>query len=81
MSLTTGKRITRRNLTEMSMTEDVMKQIKKWVVKDSTQTGLTFKNKNGEEYEFGEYNNKDKPIACPKEVPFPDIPAEANIQE
>ncbi len=38
---------------------------------------LTFKNRNGEEYEFGKYDNKDTPIACPEEVPFPDIPAEA----
>jgi hypothetical protein len=32
-----------------------------------------FKNRNGEEYEFGEDNNKDTQIACPEEAPFPDI--------
>ncbi len=77
MLLTTGKRITRRKFTEMPMTEDVMKQINKWVVEDHAQKGLTFKNRNGEEYKFFEENNKDKPIVCPEEAPFPDIPAEA----
>jgi hypothetical protein len=49
MSLTTGKKIARCKFTEMSMAEAVMKQIKKWAMKDQAQNGLTFKNRNGEE--------------------------------
>jgi hypothetical protein len=60
----------------MSMTEAVMKQIKKWAMKDHAQNGLTFKNRNGEEYEFND-DKEDTPIVHPENVPFPDIPAEA----
>jgi hypothetical protein len=42
MSLTTGKKIARRKFTEMLMTEAVIKQIKKWAMKDRAQNGLTF---------------------------------------
>jgi hypothetical protein len=67
MSLTPGKKIARHKFTEMLMTEAVMKQIKKWAMKDRVQNGLTFKNRNGEEYKFNDDKN----------VPFPDIPVEA----
>jgi hypothetical protein len=43
MSLTTEKKIARHKFTEMPMTEAVMKRIKKWVVKDRAQNGLTLK--------------------------------------
>jgi hypothetical protein len=33
--------------------------------KDHVQKGLTFKNRNGEEYEFCEDNDKDTPITHP----------------
>ncbi len=76
MSLTAGKKIERRKFTDMPMTEAVMKQIKKWAMKDRAQNGPTFKNRNEEEYKF--YDDKeDTPIAHPENVPFPDIPAEA----
>jgi hypothetical protein len=45
-------------------------------MKDRAQNGLTFKNSNGEEYEFND-NKEDTPIAHPENAPFPDIPAEA----
>ena len=61
----------------MPMTEDAMKQIKKWAVKDHAQKGLTFKKRNSEEYEFGEDKDKYIPIARPEEAHFSDIPAEA----
>ncbi len=76
MSLTTGKKIARCKFTEMPMTEAVKKQIKKWAIKDCAQNGLTFKNRNGEEYNFDD-NNEDTPVAHPENAPFPDIPAEA----
>ncbi len=51
LSLTTGKWITRLKFTEMPMTDNMMKQIKKWAVKDHAQKGLmsrigTVKNMN-----------------------------------
>ncbi len=76
MSLTTGKKIARHKFTEMQMTEAVMKQIKKWAMKDHAQNGLTFKNRKGEEYEFND-DEEDTPVAHPENAPFPDIPAEA----
>ncbi len=76
MSLTTGKKIARRKFTEMPMSEAVMKQIKERGMKDRAQNGLTFKNRNGEEYEFNG-DKEDTPIVHPKNVPFPDIPAQA----
>ncbi len=77
MSLTTGKKIARQKFTEMPMIEAVMKQIKKWGMKDCAQNGLTFKNRNGEEYEFND-NKEGTPIAHPENAPFLDIPAEAS---
>jgi hypothetical protein len=76
MSLTTGKKIAWHKFTEMPMTEAVMKQIKKWAIKDRTQNGLMFKNRNREEYKFND-NREDTSIAHPENAPFPDIPAEA----
>ncbi len=76
MSLTTGKKIAWHKFTEMPMTEAVMKQIKKWAIKDRAQNGLTFKNRNGKEYEFND-DKEDTLIVHPENAPFPDIPAEA----
>jgi hypothetical protein len=75
MSLATGKKIAQRKFTEIPMTE-VMKQIKKWVMKDHAQNGLMFKNRNGEECKFND-NEVDTPIAHPENAPFPDNPAKA----
>jgi hypothetical protein len=68
--------ITGRKFTEMPMTEAVMKQIKKWVMKDHAQNGHSFKNRNGEEYKYND-NEEDTPIVHPENAPFPDIPVEA----
>jgi hypothetical protein len=54
------------------MTEAVMKQIKKWVMKDHAQNGLMFKIRNGEEYKFND-NEEDTPIAHPENVSFPEF--------
>jgi hypothetical protein len=75
MSLAPGKKIARCKFTEMPMTEAVTKQIKKRVMKDHAQNGLTFKNRNGEEYKFND-EKEDTPIAHPENAPFLDIPAE-----
>jgi hypothetical protein len=76
MSLTTGQKIARSKFTEMPMTKAVMKQIKKWATKDRAQNGLTFKNRNGEEYKFDD-NKEDTLIVHPENAPFPEIPVEA----
>ncbi len=76
ISLTTGKKIARCKFTEMPMTEAVMKQIKKWMMKDRAQNGLMFKNRNREEYKFND-NKEDTLIVHPENAPFPDIPVEA----
>jgi hypothetical protein len=76
MPLATGKKIARHKFTEIPMTEAAMKQIKKWAMKDRAQNGLTFKNRNGEEYKFND-EEEDTPIAHPENAPFLDIPAEA----
>jgi hypothetical protein len=45
-------------------------------MKDHAQNGLSFKNRNREEYEFSD-DKEDTPIAHPENAPFLDIPAEA----
>jgi hypothetical protein len=77
MSLSTGKKIVRREFTEMSMTESVMRQIDKWAKKDHAQNRLTFLNRNGMEYEFGDGDDQATLVVRPDAAPFPDIPAEA----
>ncbi len=49
MSISTGKKIVRREFTEMPMTVSVMNQIDKWAIMDRTQNGLTFLNRKGME--------------------------------
>ena len=76
MSLDTGKKIIRRNWTELPMTETVIRQIEKWATKDRAVTGLKFMNKYGVEYTDEEED--DDGILIPEEeaAAYPDIPAE-----
>jgi hypothetical protein len=77
MSLSTEKKIVRRKLTEMPMTESVMKQINKWAKKDRNQNGLMFLSRNGMEYKFNNDDDQATLVVQPEATPFPDIPAEA----
>jgi hypothetical protein len=77
MSLTTGKKIVRRKFTEMPITESVIRQVDKWAQKDRAQNGLTFLNRNGLEYNFGDDDDQATLVVQPEVAPFPDIPAEA----
>jgi hypothetical protein len=51
---------------------------KKLSIKDRAQNGLTFKKRNGEEYEFND-DKEETLIAHPENAPFPDIPVEAPV--
>ena len=77
MSLSTGKKIVRRNFTEMPITESVIRQVDKWAKKDRAQSGLTFLNRNGLEYNFGDDDDQATLVGRPELAPFPDMPAEA----
>ena len=79
LSLNTGKKIVKRNFTEMPITEteSVIKRVNEMGRKDNLQKGLSFKNRNGIEYKF---DNDDEYNVLAEEgveaAPFPDIPAE-----
>jgi hypothetical protein len=77
MSLSTGKKIVRRKFTEMPISESVIRQVDKWAKKDRAQNGLTFLNRNGLEYNFGDNDDQATLVVRPEAAPFPDIPAEA----
>ena len=77
MSLSTGKKIVRRKFTEMPITESVIRQVDKWAKKDRAQSGLTFLNRNGLEYDFGDDDDQATLVVRPELAPFPDMPAEA----
>jgi hypothetical protein len=77
MSLTTGKRIVRRKLTEMPVTDSVKKLVAKWASKDRAITGLKFMDKYRIEYKFDKEEDaiiKERPIDI---APYPDVQAEA----
>jgi hypothetical protein len=52
LSLTTGKTVTRRKFTEMPMTDSVIRRINSLGKKEQCKSGLSFKNRKGEEYVF-----------------------------
>ncbi len=74
--LMTRSKIVRRNLTEMPVTESVIKQVTQTAVKDEFQKGLSFKNRHGEEYKFNNDEEYKMVIEPSKPAPFPDIAAE-----
>ena len=73
MSLSTGKKIVRCKFTEMPITESVIRQVDKWAKKDRAQSGLTFLNRNGLEYDFGDDDDQATLVVRPELAPFPDI--------
>jgi len=77
MSLRTGKKIVRRKFTEMPITESVIRQVDKCAKKDRAQSGLTFLNRNGLEYDFGDNDDQATLVVWPELAPFLDMPAEA----
>jgi hypothetical protein len=77
MSLSTGKKIVRRKFTETPITDSAIRQVDKWAKKDRAQNGLTFLNRNGLEYDFGDDDDQATLVVWPEAAPFPDIPGEA----
>ena len=77
LSLSTGKKVTRRKFTEMRVTDAVIKQVEEMAVKDGAVKGINFKDRKGVEYEFD--NDKEYNILVEPDEPasFPDIPADA----
>ncbi len=76
LSLSTGKKVTRRKFMEMPITDSVIKKVEKMAVKDGAVDGILFKNRKGVEYMFDnedEYNTLMEPD---EPLPYPDIPAE-----
>ena len=55
----------------------MIRQVDKWAKKDRAQNGLTFLNRNGLEYNFGDDDDQATLVVRPEVAPFPDIPAEA----
>ena len=77
LSLSTGKKVTRRKFTEMPMTDSVIKMVDSLGKKERCINGLSFKNRKGEEYTF---DNEDKYEMIAEEkipAPFPDTAAES----
>ncbi len=52
LSLTTGKKVTQKKFTEMPITDSVIKRIDSLGKKEQCKSGLSFKNRKGEEYVF-----------------------------
>jgi hypothetical protein len=67
MLLTTENKIIRRKFTKMPMTESVIRKIKKLTTRDCAQNGLTFKYRNGIEYNFND-SKVSNPKPCPSRV-------------
>ena len=77
LSLTTGKKVTRRTFTEMPITESVIKQVEAIAVKDGAVIGINFKDRKGFEYEFDNNEEYELMVEPDEPAPFPDIPTEA----
>jgi hypothetical protein len=77
LSLSTGKKVTRRKFTEMPMTASVIKMIDSLGKKERCKNGLSFKNRKGEEYTFDNEDEYEMIAEEKNPAPFPDIAAEA----
>jgi hypothetical protein len=77
LSLATGKKVRRRKLREMPVTEAVIKQVKEMAVKDGAVKGINFKDNKGVEYKFDNDEEYEMLVEPDEPAPFPDIPAEA----
>ena len=77
LSLTTGKKVTQRKFTEMPMTDNVIRRINSLGKKEHCKSGLSFKNRKGEEYVFDNEDEYDMIAEARAPEPFPDVAAEA----
>ncbi len=79
LSLATGKKVTQRKFTKMSVTEVVIKQVEEMAVKDGAVKGINFKDRKGVEYKFDNDKEYEMLVEPDEPAPFPDIPAEAPV--
>ena len=77
LSLATGKKVTQKKFTKMSVTEVVIKQVEEMAVRDGAVKGINFKDRKGVEYKFDNDKEYEMLVEPNKPAPFPDIPAEA----
>jgi hypothetical protein len=77
LSLSTGKKVTRRKFTEMPITDSVIKKVEEMAVKDGAVNGILFKNRKGVEYMFDNEDEYETLMEPDEPSPYPDIPAEA----
>jgi hypothetical protein len=77
LSLSTGKKVTRRKFTEMPITDSVIKKVEEMAVNDGAVNGILFKNRKGVEYVFDDEDEYKTLIEPDEPSPYPDIPAEA----
>jgi hypothetical protein len=75
LSLSTGKKVTRRKFTEMPMTDSVIKMVDSLGKKKRCKNGLSFKNRKGEEYTFDNDDEYEMIAEVKIPAPFPDIAA------
>ncbi len=76
LSLTTGKNVTRRKFTEMPMPDSVIRKISSIGKKERCKSGLSFKNRKGEEYVFDNEDEYDMKAKARAPAPFPDVAAD-----
>jgi hypothetical protein len=76
LSLTTGKKVTQRKFTEMPMTDSVIRRINSLGKKELCKSGLSFKNRKGEEYVFDNEDEYDMIAEVRTPVTFLDVAAE-----
>jgi hypothetical protein len=77
LSLSTGKKVTRRKFTEMPMTDSVINMVDSLGKKERCKNGLSFKNSKGKEYTFDNEDEYEMIAEAKIPAPFPDIAAEA----
>ena len=77
LSLSTGKKVTRRKFTEMPMTDGVIRMLDSFGKKEQCKNGLSLKNRKGDEYTFDNEDEYEMIAKARIPAPFPDIAAEA----
>jgi len=77
LSLATGKKLMQRKFTEMPVTDMVIKKVEEMAVNDGAVNGINFKDRQGVEYEFDNYEEHEMLVKPDEPAPFPDIPADA----
>jgi hypothetical protein len=70
------KKVTRRKFTEMPMTNSVIRRINSLGQKERCKSGLSFKDRKGEEYVFDNEVEYDMIAEARTPVAFPDVAAE-----